>query len=409
MFKKLYNLEHKIEKTYDFNLESYKEFLKGFNNPQLNIGRIIHVAGTNGKGSVAEMISSILLSAGYRVGTYTSPHIKEVNERIKFNGRKISDREFSLLEKKVYREISKGEKSYRTYFEGLTTLAFLYFEKKKCEFSVIEVGLGGRLDSTNVVQSEVQIITKIGLDHTDLLGNTLEKIASEKSGIIKESSVVFTFNQNDKVMEELRKKASIMHAEIHAIDCEEVKEKSRRIFEFEKRSYRINQLGKYQMENAALCIKTAEHLKINRKTIREGVKNFRIEGRMEILSKNPLIIADGSHNPHAIERTMGEIKMLYPKKRITSVSIFMADKDYKKSIEILKKYADKVILTEIPFFRCAKKNDYSHLKVDFEENPKKALRAALGRKNSLIIFIGSFYLISEARDSVKSVFQSLHS
>ncbi len=404
LFKNLYNLEHRADKTYDFNLEDYKQFLHENKDPQNSIGRIIHIAGTNGKGSVAEMISSIIFSAGYRVGTYTSPHIKHVNERIKINGEFISDNSFSRIERMIYERILSREKSYRTYFEAMTMLAFIYFKERKTDFAVIETGLGGRLDSTNVVESEVSVITKIGLDHTDILGNTLKKIAIEKAGIIKKNQRVFTYKQSREALSEIKKQAKKQGAVLSIIDFKEAEIKNRRRFLFENEEYIINQPGLYQIENALLSIKTAEFLGIGINAIKRGIKEFKIEGRFEMIHKKPLIIIDGSHNPEAIKMTIEEVKAVYPKKRIASISIFMADKDFKKSLNILKRNAKNVIVTEIPFFRCAKRDDYNYLNVDFQKNVKESLIKAVKTKADLILFIGSFYLLSHARRAVREYF-----
>jgi len=404
LFKNLYNLEHRIKKTYDFNLKEYKEFLKDFNNPQNQIGRIIHIAGTNGKGSVTEMLASVLISAGFRVGVYTSPHISEVNERIKVDNKQISDKDFSRIERMIYKKITGRETSYRTYFEALTALAFIYFKERKTDFAVIETGLGGRLDSTNVVESEISIITKIGLDHTDILGKTLKKIAFEKAGIIKKSQDVFTFKQNKDVIDVIKRAAEKTDSKLHIVDSSEIIRKTKDSFLFEQKTYTLNQPGSYQKENATLVIKVSENLEIKLPKIRMGLKNFVIEGRLETVNQKPMIILDGSHNPQAVEVTLKEVKNLFPKKRLTVISIFMADKDYKKSINLIKKYSDRVIITQIPFFRCAKKEDYKGMKIEFAENVKIALMNAVDERTDIILFTGSFYLIAEAREEVKKLF-----
>lgn len=409
LFKNLYNLEHRKERTYDFNLEEYREFLKRFASPQNSAGRIIHIAGTNGKGSVAEILTSILIRAGYRTGTYTSPHILKVNERVRVDGKNISDRDFSRLEKEIYEEITKRGRSYRTYFEALTTLAFIYFKERKTDFAVIETGLGGRLDSTNVVESGMQVITKIGYDHTEILGKTLSKIAFEKAGIIKENSDVFTFAQEEEAEKEIRRIAKKRHSRLHVLSAESVKTLSGNSFMFEGVKYSINQPGEYQKRNSALCALAAKSMGIPQKAISEGIRKFSIEGRLETLSKKPLIIADGSHNPQAIRETINEVRRMHPKKRITTVSIFMADKDYREAVEILKERAERVILTQIPFFRCAKREDYREIEAEFAGSVYEALKAAMKERGGIILFIGSFYLVSHARSAAKRLIQSLHS
>lgn len=401
LFKNLYNLEHRPVKTYKFDLKNFKNFLKEFSSPENNIGKIVHVAGTNGKGSVVGLISQILIENSYRVGTYTSPHIKYVNERIKINNRMISDKDFKKYEKVIYEKIKNKSKDYRTFFEAITTLAFLYFQEKKVDYSVIEVGLGGRLDSTNVVEKSISVITKIDYDHTHLLGDTIEKIAYEKGGIIKKNSVVFTFKQNKSVLDVLKSVAEKRKSKLFVVDATDYIRRPDG-FVYRNQFFKFQHPYSYQIENAILSINVTEFLGIDEKGIKKGIENFRIEGRGEIVSKNPFIIVDGSHNPAAIERTLKELKDLYPNKKINTISVFMADKDYKKSIKILKKYASNVYLTQIDFFRCAKIKDYESIDgVNLFERPEDAFKNAL-KKDGITLFIGSFYLIEKAKRIVKS-------
>ncbi|MEO0297680.1 MAG: folylpolyglutamate synthase/dihydrofolate synthase family protein [candidate division WOR-3 bacterium] len=400
LFKNLYNLEHRPVKTYKFDLKNFKNFLKEFSSPENSIGKIIHVAGTNGKGSVVGIISQILIESSYRVGTYTSPHIKYVNERIKLNNKMISDKDFERYERIIYEKIKNKNKDYRTFFEAITTLAFLYFKEKKVDYSVLEVGLGGRLDSTNVVEQSISVVTKIDYDHTHLLGDTIEKIAYEKGGIIKKNSVVFTFKQNKKVLEVLKGIADKRKSEFIVVDTTDYVRKGDG-FVYKNEFFKFQHPYSYQVENAILSLNVAKFLGVDEKNIKKGVENFKIEGRGEIVSKNPFVIVDGSHNPAAVERTLKELKYLYPEKKINTISVFMADKDYKKSIQILKKYASKVFLTEIDFFRCARIDDYRKIKgINLFKKPEDAFENAL-EKDSITLFIGSFYLIEKAKSIVK--------
>ncbi|MEO0234604.1 MAG: folylpolyglutamate synthase/dihydrofolate synthase family protein [candidate division WOR-3 bacterium] len=401
LFKNLYNLEHRPVKTYKFDLKNFKNFLKEFSSPENKIGKIVHVAGTNGKGSVVGIISQILIESSYRVGIYTSPHLKYVNERIKINNRMISDKDFRKYEKVIYEKIKNKGKDYRTFFEAITTLAFLYFQEKKVDYSVIEVGLGGRLDSTNVVEKSISVITKIDYDHTHLLGDTIEKIAYEKGGIIKKNSVVFTFQQNKSILDVLKSIAHKRKSKLIVVDATDYIRKTDG-FVYKNEFFKFQYPYSYQIENAILSLNVAKFLGVDEKNIKKGVENFRIEGRGEIVSKNPFVIVDGSHNPAAVERTLSELKYLYPGKKINTISVFMVDKDYKKSIEILKKYASKVFLTEIKFFRCAKIKDYENIDgVNLFKRPEEAFENAL-EKDSIILFIGSFYLIEKAKRILKS-------
>lgn len=405
LFKTLYNLEHKPIKTYKHDLVLYKEFLKLFSSPQKDIGKIIHVAGTNGKGSVVGLISQILIDSGYKVGTYTSPHIKYVNERIKINNRMISDFLFKKYESLIYEKIKDKSKDYRTFFEAITTLAFLFFKDKKVDFSVIETGLGGLLDSTNVVDSSISVITKIDYDHTHILGKSLKEIAYQKAGIIKKNSVCFTFDQKKDVLEVLKNVAKKQNSQLFIVDPEKFK-MMKNGFEYEKEFYRFNFLYGYQIENAILAIEISRFLNLKSESIKQGIEKFKIEGRLEIVNKNPTIIIDGSHNPSAIETTMREIKRIYPKNFLTTISIFMLDKDYLKSIEILKKYSSKVILTQIDFFRCARINDYDKIGgIKKYKSIKEIFKKEKFDEDDVIIFIGSFYFIDKVKNFVKKFFK----
>ncbi len=404
LFKTLYNLEHKPIKTYKYDLYLYKKFLKLFSSPQKDIGKIIHIAGTNGKGSVAGLISQILIDSGYRVGTYTSPHIKYVNERIRINNRMISDFLFKKYESLIYEKIKDKGKNYRTFFEAITTLAFLFFKDKRVDFSVIETGLGGLLDSTNVVDSSISVITKIDYDHTHIFGKSLKEISYQKAGIIKKNSVCFTFDQKKDVIEVLKNVAKKQNSELFIVDIKKFK-MMKNGFEYKKEFYRFNLLYRYQIENAILAIEVSKFLNLKDRNIKQGIENFKIEGRLEIVKKRPTIIIDGSHNPSAIETTLIEIKRVYPKNFLTTISIFMSDKNYLKSIEILKKYSSKVILTQIDFFRCARINDYDKIEgIKKYKSIEEIFRMEKFDKNDVIIFIGSFYFIDKVKNFVKKFF-----
>ncbi len=397
LFKNLYNLEKQPNKTYNYNIEEFKKFLKNFNNPQNNIGKIIHIAGTNGKGSVAHLLSQALTLAGYKVGLYTSPHIFEINERIRINNKPISDYLFKKYEKIIYSEIQNKKKDYRTFFEAITALSFLYFRDQKTDFSIIETGLGGRLDSTNVITPYISVITRIDYDHMQILGNTIEKITKEKCGIIKNNIPVFTFSQNKNVIEIIKKYSKRKNSQLFITNTKEINIIDHKTFIYKNNKYRIKQLGNYQKTNSALCIDILNYINIDNNIIKKSIYDFNISGRMEIVKNYPIIIIDGSHNPAAISMTLKEIKNIFPKKEINIIAIFMKDKNYEHSINIMKNFSKNIILTTIPFFRSAKKSDFNDISdIIFIDKPKNAYKYFLqnkNKKNSLLLFIGSFYFI----------------
>lgn len=403
LFKKLYNLERIPRPTYDFDLEAFGDFLKQFDSPQNSMGNVIHIAGTNGKGSVAHILSSILREAGYTVGLYTSPHITEVNERIRINGVPISDYTFRKYEKIIYNAIIQKEKSYRTFFEAMTAQAFMIFRDNETDFAILETGLGGRLDSTNIVYSDIAVITKVGMDHMHILGETLEEIAYEKAGIIKRARPVFSLFNEKSVMKIIRETAKAKKARLHLPDKSLSREKDR--FTYRGITYKMKQPGAYQMENAALCIDIASYLGIDPGHIKKGIEQFTIEGRLHRIKSKPDVYIDGSHNAQAIEHTMNEIHKLHPGKDIVVIASFMQDKDFTKSVNIIRGYSEELILTTIPFFRSARKDDYAHLKnITYKKSPAEAYAYALEKykHNALIIFTGSFYLLQHAIKAVNT-------
>lgn len=403
LISSLYNLEHRMDKTYDFDISSFDGFLKSFGSPQNRLGKIIHVAGTNGKGSVCTIIAEMLKEAGFRTGLYTSPHIDQVNERIKIGGKPISDRMFRKYEKIVYDRISKRGTSYRTYFEALTAMAFLYFADSKTDFAVIETGLGGRLDSTNVVSSDASVITVIDYDHKDILGKSIEKIAYEKAGIIKSGAPCFTFRQRKSAESVIRKVCREKGSALSFTDPAECRIKENGKFEYKGYKYESSYPAYYQALNCAIASDVCRHFKIDSRAIDAGIRNFRIEGRMEVLGKRPAVIADGSHNPAAVRETLKEVKAA-ARGKLFVIACFMADKDYSSSVKSIESAADAVYFTSIPFFRSAKCNDYEKFAHPCFKTPKEAYRSALKNAgpNDTILFIGSFYLISYARKAFAS-------
>ena len=312
-------------------LERISELCERLGNPQKKL-KFIHVAGTNGKGSTSAMLDSVLRKAGYKTGLYTSPYIRVFNERMRIDGENISNGELAELTEYI-KPIADQMTDSPTEFELITALAFEYFARNNCDVVVLEAGMGGRLDSTNIIDTSVlSIITGIALDHTAFLGDTVEKIAAEKAGIIKESTPILYGGVDESAKAVIMAKATEMNAQFECVDYGKLKVKdlalSGSIFDFDKfRDLKINLLGSYQPRNAAIVVSALEILRkngfeISDEAMREGLLRAKWQGRFEILSHNPLIIFDGAHNLCGIETLVASIKRYFPNKKMVKTELF---------------------------------------------------------------------------------------
>jgi len=343
------------------------------------------------------MISSILQEAGYKVGVYTSPHLKKFNERIRINDRLITDKEILGYYLKIKPKITS-----QSFFEITTAMAFLYFYEKNVDFAVLEVGLGGRLDATNVANPLASVITNIGLEHTDILGNTIEKIAYEKACIIKRNVPIVT-GAEGKALDTIKKTAKKRNAPL--ILNKKYKKNRNNTFNINNyKNLKLNNLkGDFQLENASTALTAIEalnkfhNLKINKNIIKNGLRNAKWEGRFEFLGRNILI--DCAHNPSGFEVLIKEIKKLDYKKLIL-VTGLMKDKDIEKIIEMLNPVADYFIITKAKNERAAEPEFISQfIKKPFKiiKNPKNALKYAknIADKKDLVLVAGSIYVAGE--------------
>ena len=306
-------------------------------NPQDEL-KFIHVAGTNGKGSFCSMIDSVLRSAGYKTGLFTSPYIKVFNERMQFCGENIADDELAEITEYV-KPFADSMEDKPTEFELITAIGFEYFKRKGCDVVILEAGMGGRLDSTNIIKSSLlSVITGISLDHTAFLGDTVEKIAAEKAGIIKEGGAVL-FGGNSKSVEEVIKaQAAKMNADYHFADKSSLditaSDLTGSTFNYlGYRDVKLPLLGLYQPWNAANVLCALEILKAKGFTvaddaIRAGLLAARWPARFEIISRDPLIIFDGAHNPEGIETAVASIKRYFGDRKVCILTGVMKDKDY---------------------------------------------------------------------------------
>lgn len=414
--------------------ENFRKLMSLLGNPQKNF-KVIHVAGTNGKGSTCAMIYSILRKQGYKVGLFSSPHLEKYNERISFDGEDINDYDFSKQIGIVKDKVSKlfGEKGeFFSFFEIITAAAFNYFSEKKADFAVLETGLGGRLDSTNIIENPlVCVITSISFDHMEYLGNTISEIAREKGGIIKKNSPTVLYSQHEKVYNIIKeicsvKNSELFYAEDYGIDIierslnETVFSVKNDYFSYDKIS--ISFCGDYQMFNACNALMTVEALKkrgaaVSNAAVHEGLKEAYIKGRMQILMNEPLFILDGAHNVGGAKQLNIFTKRLKnSNKNITIIIGILKDKNYIEMIDYLTYFSDNVIFTKAVSERAAnphtlaEKHSFSGKNVFIEEYFKDAVKLALriSAKNDCIIAAGSLYLAGEIlkyiNNSIQEVF-----
>lgn len=316
-------------------LDRVKRLLELYNNPQEKI-KCIHVAGTNGKGSTCAMLASVLTYAGYKTGLYTSPHLVDYTERIKINGSEISKEDFADLIFDITKT-SEENQIHVTEFEILTVLAFIYFKKQQIDFAVIETGLGGRLDATNIIKNPlVSIITTIDSDHVDRLGDTIEKIAFEKAGIIKQNAPAITLKDN-KGLEVIREKA--FQSNSNLILAEDI-----------NNLYETNLMGLWQKKNLSLAVQAIEILKaqgidISDSAVKEGLENVQWSARFQYIKKLNLIL-DGAHNPNAAKSLRESLDLYYADKDRIWIYSSISTKNYEEVMEILFRHGDTVVFTQ---------------------------------------------------------------
>ena len=318
-------------------LERIAELCGRLGNPQNSL-RFIHVAGTNGKGSFCSMTSSVLIAAGYKTGTFTSPYIRFFNERMQINGQPISDSELAEITTLV-RPIADEMKDKPTEFELITAIAFMYFKKHNCDIVVLEAGMGGRLDSTNIIETPLlSVITGIALDHTAFLGDTIPKIAAEKAGIIKNTRPVLYGGEDNDAADVIESAAKQRNSEYFRVDYSKLTVKSATLdgteFDFDSRKdVRISLLGTYQPRNAAVVLSAIDILRkggmhISEQAVLDGLAAATWQARFEILAKDPLVIFDGAHNPQGIDSAVQSIKQYFGENKVCVLTGVLKDKDY---------------------------------------------------------------------------------
>lgn len=342
-------------------LDSIKELCRRLGNPQDEL-KFIHIAGTNGKGSVLAYVSTVLKCAGYKVGRYISPTIFDYRERIQVNGRPIT--KVALCQgiekvKQVCDEMKEEGFQHPTPFEVETALAFLHFREQGCDIVVLETGMGGLSDATNLITTtRVAVLTSISMDHMKFLGNSSEKIAAEKAGIIKESCAVVSMKQDKDVMEIICRKAEEKKCRLRVADATlatQVKygvERQRFSYSGLK-NLEITLAGKYQIENAVLAIEVIEAIReqgfaVTENALRKGLAETRWPGRFSVVGKKPMFIVDGAHNEDAAKKLAESIEFYFTNKRIIYIMGILKDKEYERIIDLTHTYADQIITVTPP-------------------------------------------------------------
>jgi len=376
-------------------LDRMRKILSALGDPQLKF-KSIHVAGTNGKGSVCAMLDSILRESGYKVGLFTSPHLFRWEERIKIGGEEIRNAECVMRNAEI-EKTAEDLKIKLTPFEAITAVAFKYFSDQGVDIAVVEVGMGGRLDATNVITPLVSVITNIDLDHTEYLGDTIEKIAFEKAGIIKKGVPVVTAEKKAKALKVIKNICKENEARCWVLGKEAGLPAGQAGLEV-----RSKLLGAYQKGNEAAAVKTAELLGIKKPIINKGLKKTAWPGRFQILSRNPLVVVDGAHNPAGAAALAGSIKEMKIKKPRTLVLGFQGYKNIKEIIEVIVPLADKIIVTRSTHPQAAKPGEIcskiSNKKTLIINSVPEAIKVALG-DNRPVIIAGSLFVAAEAIES----------
>lgn len=403
-------------------LDNMRELLKRLENPQDSL-KFVHISGTNGKGSVLAYVSTVFKEAGYRTGRYISPTLFSYREKIQVNESFIGREDLARLTeevKKAAEEMQNSGKGFPTIFEIETALAFLYFAEQKCDIVILETGLGGALDATNVITTSVmEVITSISMDHMEFLGDTLGKIALQKAGIIKPHTSVVSAVQDMEAMEVIRDVCRKKECVFDTVDQEQIKDIS---YGYEGQSFsykdwkniKISLMGSYQIKNAALALEAIEALRklgyeLNDKAVYQGMKTAVWKGRFTVISKEPFIIMDGAHNQAAAEELVRSLKLYYPGKKFYYIFGMFRDKDYHQVIRLTAPLAEHIVTVETPENPRALPAEELK-KAVAEVNPSVeaagSLRMAVNQvmeqidKDAVIVIFGSLSFLGEAEMAV---------
>lgn len=394
-----------------------KKVLNEFDNPEINLN-IIHVAGTNGKGSVCSSLSSILTKANYKTGLFTSPHLVSINERIKTNNKDISDEQLEGILDKV-EEVSRKLNIDLTFFETLTIISIIYFHNEGCDICIYEAGMGGEFDATNVFDKAlVSIITNIGFDHMEVLGNTIEEITKAKAGIIKNNSPLVIYDYENKIIRNIiEDKAHKSNSKIISTDFKLIKNNADDTFDYkEYKNIKLNLVGMHQIYNACEVLETISILKdegynISEDDVRSGFCSVSWDGRYQVISETPYIVLDGAHNELCFDAILPRIKSDIKNKNIKSLEFmlaFLKDKDVSNIVKKINTLSSldcelKYLITTVANERAYSTKELEDIIKKFSNNYKiiedpysYITSKTLGNdKDKMIIVSGSLYLMGE--------------
>ncbi|MCQ2552897.1 MAG: bifunctional folylpolyglutamate synthase/dihydrofolate synthase [Clostridia bacterium] len=344
-------IENYTWSTTRLGLDRTRQLLAALGNPQKSL-KFIHVTGSNGKGSTCSMLDSILRSQGYKVGLYTSPYIQEFGERMRVNGQNIPGEKLAELTEKV-KKVADAMEDHPSQFELVTAIAMQYFADEKCHIVVLEVGMGGALDSTNAIDApEVAVVTNIGLEHTEYLGDTLEKIALTKAGIIKAGCNCVCYDGDPIVTEVMKSVCKELNVSITCVDSKKLQPISETLdgqkFIWEDKEYNLALLGKFQLYNVTTVFEVVRALKargwnISDEAVEKGLASVKWPARLEILEKNPLFILDGGHNPQCADALAEALKNILGDKKAVMLMGVLADKDYPQILDTIMPFAKEFI------------------------------------------------------------------
>ena len=397
-----------------------QELLRRMGNPEKQL-KFVHIAGTNGKGSTAAMTASILRKAGYRTGLYTSPYIYRFHERMQVDGQEISDEDLAAITEYV-KPLADSMTESPTEFELVSCIAFEYFKRMQCDIVVLEVGMGGAMDSTNVIEvPEVAVITNIGLDHTEYLGDTLEKIAETKSGIFKEGGHAVVYRGTPGVEAVFERVCAERHVSLKKADFDGLRSVSHsldgQVFDCgARKNLFLPLLGDHQLHNAAVVLSVADTLiekgwKISEENIRDGLRDVRWPGRFDIMRRDPLFIIDGGHNPQCIEALVKNIQDYLPGKKLVVLTGVLADKDYVDMYQPVMPYVKQFICVTPPNPRKLDANKLAaYLEstgipaspyAEIADGVKAAIEAA--GQDGVVLCFGSLYMIGSIKDALDAL------
>ena len=404
-------------------LSRTQELLRRMGNPEKKL-KFVHIAGTNGKGSTAAMSASILHKAGYRVGLYTSPYIFRFNERMQINGEQIADEDVATITEYV-KQFAEAMEEKPTEFELVTAIGFEYFARQNCDIVVLEVGMGGALDSTNVIPvPEVAVITNIGLDHTEVLGDTVEKIAETKAGIFKDGGHAVIYRGTPSVEAVFERICQERNVSLRKADFASLMLKSHDLFGQvfdcgDRKDLALPLLGDHQLHNASVVLSIIDTLKgigwqISEENIREGLRDVSWPGRFDIVSRKPLFIIDGGHNPQCIEALVKNIEDYLAGRNVIALTGVLADKDYGDMYKPVMPLVSRFVCITPPNPRKLEAKELAeHLTragatatacESVEAGVRKALE--LAGKDGVVLCFGSLYTIGDIRNALLDILSS---